>query len=174
MPAIANDELVGPIQAVPYGLLALLSLKQLGQNPNALGAQVSPGIDLRDWYLQTQVEYVAGQVPLLSADRFALGVTIPAGEIWFIHSIGGESNLGAAEDVDCIFGYLPQGFDVVIPFQETISPLNRAATVPNARYPFGCVVNQFLDSSCQLFTVCRHVTGTVDIEWCIRFTRMRR
>lgn len=166
---------IGPIQAYPAGLLSLLSLKQFGRNPSQLSNEVVPTLQTTDWYLQSAVEYVAGvQIALLALDRQALGVTIPNGEIWYIHSIGGEANLGAAEDCDVVFGYLPQGTDVVIPFTNSLPVLRGATIAPNARAIFGCEPRAFFDASCQLMAVTRSLTGTVDLETVLRITRMKR
>lgn len=43
----------GPIQVIPAGLLGLLQLKNIGKNPNLMQDEVSPGIDLGKWWLET-------------------------------------------------------------------------------------------------------------------------
>jgi len=76
----------GPIQPAPLGLLGLLQLKQLGQNPRDLANVVSPIFDLREHYMAAQFKTASVQV---SVANNALGfqgmVPVPQGKLWYVY-----------------------------------------------------------------------------------------
>jgi len=55
----------GPIQTFPRGLLALLNLKNRGQNPTDLAQTLAPTVDLTRLYLEDQVKVLHVSVPLV-------------------------------------------------------------------------------------------------------------
>lgn len=75
----------GPIQSFPRGLLAMLSLKNRGNNPSQLGETVVPTVDLRRMYLEDQIEEV--RFDDLMIDNVVGSYTVGGpreNEIWWI------------------------------------------------------------------------------------------
>lgn len=83
----------GPIQVIPPGLLGFLNLKSHGENPDTMGSEYQPTIELGEWLLQRDYELVGGTaMTLVTANLgsrpFTGGVLsspVPADEWWYVH-----------------------------------------------------------------------------------------
>lgn len=84
-----------PISTIPQGLLGLLQLKELGQNPAILLNEVAPNLDLLQFYMQRLMQTELGlfgatpQVAFAAAGNFPFAVsgvnaTVPQGEMWYV------------------------------------------------------------------------------------------
>jgi hypothetical protein len=104
-------EPIGPIQTIPPGLLNLLNLKQMGQNPGVLSDQVDPTVELFAWYMRARAQGAPGltgqspptQVLAIGASpgNFLIGapnVVVPSNELWYVESMQLFGTLGAAAD----------------------------------------------------------------------------
>lgn len=84
----------GPIQLIPPGLLGFLNLKREGRNPETIGSEYVPTIDMREWLLQANlVDFlqISGSPGIgLSSGQTGprpfspIGITVPSGEAWWI------------------------------------------------------------------------------------------
>jgi len=89
----------GPIQSSPRGLLGLLQLKNVGQNPELLLDAVQPVLEMRELYISGLLELVA-----VAATAAAVGpnnvISVPNNETWFIRTVCATTEvLGAAEAI---------------------------------------------------------------------------
>lgn len=77
------------VQAQPLGLLDLLRIKNLGQNPGTMSAAVVPTFDLRELYASEQFETVdAGVVTFSAANTIDYpNLTVPPGQVWWIDAL---------------------------------------------------------------------------------------
>lgn len=101
----------GPIQVIPPGLLSFFQLKSLGQNPDTIDSNLSPSLELRDWYMQARNVDWLNQVGAGSAPTRTLGdgvtqfrafspndIQVPSNEIWWIENFTVVAQLPNATD----------------------------------------------------------------------------
>lgn len=85
----------GPLQITPPGFLGFLNLKNEGKNPREIPEDLTPTIELRNWYLNATAQAMSATnatVSLLNnQDGFALpsagNIVVPSGEWWYVHSM---------------------------------------------------------------------------------------
>lgn len=74
------------INRVPPGLLSLLGIKALGQNPSVLSDTIAAEIDVAPLYLQAFSELVANSTTPFTTTGIVGGlVVVPAGEMWIVN-----------------------------------------------------------------------------------------
>jgi len=104
---------VGPIQTIPKGLLSLLNLKQMGQNPGNLLGDVYPTLDLRDQYMQylavNQTALIGGVATMNLATaspgirNFTTGnPVVPNGQTWYVFDYTVFGSLLPAETLSLV------------------------------------------------------------------------
>lgn len=81
------------VNKVPPGFLRLLGLQNFGRNPNQLAEYYQPVIELRDWLFYTQTNWLndsfdAGIAANGQYDPLGTGLTVPAGEVWYVLDAG--------------------------------------------------------------------------------------
>ncbi|HET9045165.1 MAG TPA: hypothetical protein VFN70_18550 [Burkholderiales bacterium] len=95
----------GVINRIPPGLLRLLGLQQLGRNPEALTGELVPVIEMREWYLISQLEALTSgpQVPAAGPQNFsqtlAPTLVVPQSEWWYVHQFSAQFTNAAAGPV---------------------------------------------------------------------------
>ena len=81
------------VQLIPPGLLGFFGIKSGGRNPSELGEQVSPTLDLWDWYTQAKLlDGIAslGSVPSVAVNATGIhvfspnAIIVPEGEAWWV------------------------------------------------------------------------------------------
>lgn len=79
--------MTSPLHKLPDGLLGAFNLKTTGQAPNEYGDTLAPTTEMLDFYLRDllAVSVTAGTV---TAPSDAVSVTVPAGVMWRLLSIG--------------------------------------------------------------------------------------
>lgn len=95
---------LGPIQTLPRGLTGLLNLKVLGRVPDELLGTVQPTVDIEPYWMNyravTNESLVHGRTLTTQgggALTFSPGnITVPDGEIWYVHHYGVDTVLTAA------------------------------------------------------------------------------
>jgi len=88
-----------PIQAQANGLLSLLGLKNRGSNPELLSELVQPTVDLREWYLSSNIVNLGGDLTMDGPPGSSIQWTgwdpgsstgetgiVPTGEMWYVWS----------------------------------------------------------------------------------------
>lgn len=99
----------GPIQVAPSGLLGFLNIKDRGKNPAQLLDEVQGGIDLGEWWLQTNREQISG-LQLTVVGGSALGfrswagsgpLLVPQDQWWYVlnYSISCAGPVGAGDAI---------------------------------------------------------------------------
>ena len=96
---------MGNVTQYPTGLLDLLRVRDRGQMPADLETAVQGGIDLTQFYLNNAQINVVDQIAAPAAVGFnslndAGLLTVPAGEVWFVHSFSVGVTLNAAQGID--------------------------------------------------------------------------
>lgn len=88
--------MAGPIARRPSGLLDLLLAQQQGRNPNALTDNVQPVIDLTPFYSADRLEATNTS---FTATAVGSGntITVPAGEVWALTSLGWSGTANAVD-----------------------------------------------------------------------------
>lgn len=105
-----------PIQVWPRGLLGFLQLKNLGQNPAVMDDRLSMGLDLSQWYLETNADDLQRYTAAFAtgSNGYASFTTpgplqVPAGEWWLVNNYTIRANtLLAGETVRFACGLVPQ------------------------------------------------------------------
>lgn len=93
---------MGPAQGQTPGLLSLLALKSMGNQPDTLSSSYAPTIDLREWLLtnNSQVNAYAGTVPNGASSGpvspTAGTLIVPSDEIWYVWNITLIATMGPA------------------------------------------------------------------------------
>jgi hypothetical protein len=91
------------INRVPIGLLSLLGIKALGDNPRELSNQVWPNLDLMPFYLAATTEVLNVNTLAVNANGFwgATAATTTNLKLWVVNSYTCRSvaNLGAATSI---------------------------------------------------------------------------
>lgn len=103
-----------PIQVIAPGLLGYLQLKAGGANPDTLLDEVRPTIDMREWLLTAQREFVSGNAAVNSpgastrylgfVDGGGNAILIPPEEIWYVWNASIVSGVPAADTFNGAFG----------------------------------------------------------------------
>lgn len=113
------------INRQPRGLLNFLGIQNVGRNPGQLGEQLSPVIDLRDWYLQQNTESVA-----LNSSVASLGFnpffSVPDTETWAVISTAANSAAALGAGVTFQIGV---AWSRPSPTVAVISPLSEVGPV---------------------------------------------
>lgn len=117
-------EVYAPIQQLPGGLLGFLQLKNAGRNPTEVNSLLQMTMDLRDWYLQTNMESVVGTDAAIAAVGSAFYLTVPDGEFWCVHDCVLSINLAAAATIVCAPCYR-LGPAIAPSFARPLAPLRR-------------------------------------------------
>ena len=112
----------------PKGLLSLLGLRDMGDVPRLLTENVVATVDITQFLLLDR-EVVQGSVTMSALNRFGL-VTVPPGELWYIHQWGAATNeLAAGEKVTISLGILRDDKYVPCSLQAAATAGQRAQTV---------------------------------------------
>lgn len=86
----------------PRGLLGFFGIKNGGHNPEELAPQLSPSVEMFDWYLQTNREYMRTSINI-AALNFTLYYTVPVGECWYVERCSFiTSVLGAGQTLETV------------------------------------------------------------------------
>jgi hypothetical protein len=132
---------IGDIQVIPPGLLGLLNIKNHGQLPNRLLAQVQPGIDLEAWWLRANL-----QLGSVSSDSKAIGsyndfasftagagaIVVPQTQWWYVEWYSATFvTVNSATGIDLALRFQSLGTPQWTPLG-AIDP--QAAIINNARY----------------------------------------
>lgn len=74
------------INRVPPGLLSLLGIKALGQNPSVLADILTPELDVTDLYFAAFSEQAGGTTGAITTAGTApfSALTVPPGELWYL------------------------------------------------------------------------------------------
>lgn len=104
--------MAGLIQTIPAGFLSLFQAKEMGANPNLLGTEVQPTIEMLPFYLAQR-----RQVQELSHNIAAVGsatlITVPGDEVWLIEEcINVSPILGAGQLLEHAVIWLRNGLQV--------------------------------------------------------------
>lgn len=86
-----------PLNAIPEGLLSLLGIKNGGQNPQFLTANLVPTVPLTDWYLETRATVELAEAEVF--DGIAEGsvlLTVPQTEWWYVMDVTGLATTNVA------------------------------------------------------------------------------
>lgn len=84
MPSLINTQ--------PTGLLSVLGIKSVGQNPAVLSDLVQPVVNLDDAYGLGSSSYVQGSIGTLNTIGLNSAFpVVPAGEAWLVHEMGVQS-----------------------------------------------------------------------------------
>ena len=87
---------MGALHKVPLGLLGALSLKTHGRNPIDFGETVFGMVDLLDHYLTDLADVFQAGANLL-ATFSSVAITVPAGMVYRVHSVGISLTPNAAD-----------------------------------------------------------------------------
>jgi len=85
-----------PVINYPKGLVSLLGLRDMGGVPRELDSTLQGGIDLTQFLLIDRQNVVPPDVITVTAVAGAEFVTVPAGELWYVHEYGIRSSALAA------------------------------------------------------------------------------
>lgn len=139
------------IQKIAPGLLSLMGLKTMGNNPGELAETIAPTLELEQWFLQTNSVVLTGQVALAGPQDYnelclpfstgalanVAGAVIPQDEIWYVHQVLTRMFwTDAADYIQGDFGmahFLGDGVDPVHLSNEIINPA-MTAIAPASQY----------------------------------------
>lgn len=77
-----------PVSSLANGFLALLGVKNMGQNPDILLDEIRPGMDMFQWYAESNAQNAQGGFAQVTPVSNQLNIfTVPPGELWFVHSL---------------------------------------------------------------------------------------
>lgn len=79
--------MASPISRRPTGLLDLLLTQQQGKNPDKLGDDVIPVIEMRPFYSQERFD-IERQSMAITVNGDYGAIEVPAGETWFVYAFG--------------------------------------------------------------------------------------
>lgn len=74
-----------PITNIPQGFVSLTGLRDMGGAPREVVSTIAPGIDVTQFLLLNR-EAVQEVVPSGVVLTSVLGLTVPAGELWYVHA----------------------------------------------------------------------------------------
>jgi hypothetical protein len=95
-----------PINNIPGGLLSLLGSKGGGSYPNLLADVVASVLDISQLYLAINREQVSGAaVNAAAGTQGFVDLTVPAGELWWVHDFTIGSRMGATQTLTAACGY---------------------------------------------------------------------
>lgn len=153
-----------PVNRQPTGLLGYFGIKNGGRNPQHLSEELSPGLDLLDWYLNTAPQF-AQTAGTTAAGVSAITVSPPQGEAWFVTHYGVWCDTGVGETVGALF-IIRFDFtnNVTIPVTDSINCPASSTTVRALGGP------QWLMPGEKLGYGAWTVVGTVDIYTFVRYT----
>lgn len=97
------------IQQIAPGLLALLGLKTMGNNPGEFGETIAPTLDLRQWLLYSKRQLLNGYLAIPATPGVnsslcdllttgALATPVPENEVWYVHQVSGRVRILDASD----------------------------------------------------------------------------
>lgn len=116
-----------PINKLPLGLLSFLGIKNGGQYPQHLQADLGASFELLDWYLQTN-SISANLNANVTAVGFNAGwYTVPTGETWAVLAaqVNSQAVLGAGVSLG-MFGAFTRSALQIIP--TALTPVGATAT----------------------------------------------
>lgn len=103
-----------PIQVIAPGLLGYLQLKSNGRNPDTLMEEVRPTIDVKEWLLTAQREYISGSAALAApgvssryvgfVDGGGNAILVPPDELWYVWNATAISGIPPADTYNGAFG----------------------------------------------------------------------
>jgi len=116
------------INRVPPGLLSLLGIKALGQNPSVLGDLLQAHLDVTSLYLNAFADVTANTTTAFNSPGIQgpSGFTVPPGEMWVVTRAAGYTgaNLPAATTVRCRMSV----YDTVSQRLQYVGPSTTATT----------------------------------------------
>lgn len=102
---MATPDGIGPIQSAPAGLLGLLELKQLGENPQMMASLLQGTLELRDHYLAGTRRFITGRVDPVAEGSGAFNfagtaqpIIVPKGKLWIVTDVSMKVLMQAAGD----------------------------------------------------------------------------
>jgi len=88
---------VTSINRQPTGWLGFLGIKNFGRNPVIAPDSLQPTWDLADLYLAGSQTYIDGGVSVIAAIGSSPLLTVPNGEVWWVHHYACFLQTGAGE-----------------------------------------------------------------------------
>jgi len=93
-----------PITNIPQGFLSLTGLRDMGGVPREVVPTITPGIDITQFLLLNR-EAVDGAVSYTGLIS-AVGLEVPAGELWYVHFVTAiTAVMAAGETIQIQAGY---------------------------------------------------------------------
>lgn len=93
-----------PITNIPQGFISLTGLRDMGGVPREVLSQITPGIDITQFLLLNR-EPVSASVTFAGITS-VVGLTVPAGELWYVHCVSATSaTLAVGETLQIGLGY---------------------------------------------------------------------
>ena len=93
--------MAGLVQVVPPGLLSLFGVKTSGRNPDELGSQLGPSVEMLKWYLLAESKWMdfGTRVPAAGFNGTTLNGIVPANEVWYVHEFAhvADSSMAAGD-----------------------------------------------------------------------------
>jgi len=88
---------VSTINRQPTGWLGFLGIKNFGRNPVMAPESLQPTWDLATLYLASSQEYITATLSVVNAIGNWPLLTVPNGEVWYVHSAAVFTQTGAGE-----------------------------------------------------------------------------
>lgn len=95
-----------PIQKAAGALLGVLELKTLGRAPSQLSDQVVPVIESTEEYLIANQDTASSGNVAVTNPGDEIGLTVDAGQIWRVHTVGVLLVLNAADVALPVIGWI--------------------------------------------------------------------
>lgn len=78
-----------PISSLANGFLTLLGVKNMGKNPEVLLDEVRPVLEMRDWYLNSNIQEAVASAAGVATELagFQGSMVVPAGELWWVDAL---------------------------------------------------------------------------------------
>lgn len=146
----------------PRGLYSLLGLRDMGDVPREVSAQVVTTIDISQFLLLNRETTFSTPIPTGGAPGWkGIGnVRVPPGELWYVHELGLEGTVGAGITGKVAVGYAENdGAPVVVGDIQSagageIIASSRTAdpfwAVPGATFPYLCLASAGGSFNCSL------------------------
>lgn len=100
--------MAGIISNPPKGLYSLLGLQDMGAVPRVLADSVAGTIDLTQFLLLNRESVFSPLLPSFGVVGWVGvtgGITVPAGELWYVHEVYAEATMGAGIAGRIAIGY---------------------------------------------------------------------
>lgn len=143
--------MAGQVQVVPQSLLGFLQIKSQGENPNRLLTDITPTVDLTEWWRQARIEDTPSLFPggepqivrntpsaFIQLQSGGVGCVVPPGQWWYVDQLMILIAFGAAADyarfqgaVNTFSAGAPnQWYSVTPEFNDVVTARVRVAQTP--------------------------------------------